>query len=380
MLQNYLQSAVGMVSEAMFTVRGFDIPYVLLTFIAVLIVALLVSSRHLTQRRLLSIGVILGLLWVGQQSSDFYFNHKFYELQHNWHYFAYAIFVYMSWRVFSRRGLELDQVILYTFLGAISISTFDEGIQVFISDRVFDMSDIGKDSWGSLLGLIFMIFTVHDRCLFEGKWGIARPKFKDYLESPASLLSLAILFTYIFLIVASNLTDTSYWVILMGIVIVIFMLIFLVIHFLQWKVFRRIILSVLALLLLAQGVAFYHYYGSGIVHNQVGLTIYRGIPIPFFDIMIFPDGRFRLVDKKDYFNRRDQQTIKKHAGDILLIGTGSSGHGGVGFPHDEVVQFVFNEHTGRALQIIRLKTPEACDLFNRLQEDGKDVLFIINNS
>ena len=111
------------------------------------------------------------------------------------------------------------------------------------------------------------------------------------------------------------------------------------------------------------------------------MIVYKGIPIPYFDIMIFPDGTFRLVDKKIYFNQKDKvNRIFKYANDILLIGSGENGEGGMGFIDEQrETQFIFNSQKKLPLQVIVLKTPDACKEFNLLNKKGYDVMFIIHN-
>ena len=123
------------------------------------------------------------------------------------------------------------------------------------------------------------------------------------------------------------------------------------------------------------------YNNSNIVYNKKGIVVYKGIPIPYFDIMIFPNGTFRLVDKKIYFNQKDKfNRIYMHANDILLIGSGKDGKGGKGFIDEKrETQFVFNPIKKLPLQVIVLKTPEACEEFNLLKSKGYDVMFIIHN-
>ncbi|MCD6176907.1 MAG: hypothetical protein J7K29_03610, partial [Candidatus Cloacimonetes bacterium] len=123
------------------------------------------------------------------------------------------------------------------------------------------------------------------------------------------------------------------------------------------------------------------YYNSNIVYNRKGMIVYKGIPIPYFDIMIFPDGTFRLVDKKIYFNQKDKvNRIFKYANDILLIGSGENGEGGMGFIDEQrETQFIFNSQKKLPLQVIVLKTPNACKEFNLLKNKGYDVMFIIHN-
>ena len=134
------------------------------------------------------------------------------------------------------------------------------------------------------------------------------------------------------------------------------------------------------LVIIVQVVFIVIHFDDGIVYNTSYLTVYKGIPIPYFDIMIYGDGTFRLVDKKVNFHKRDQETIFGLCNDILLIGSGKEGEGGKGFPEAIPVQFVFNHVKLKPLQVIILNTPEACNVFNQLRNKGKNVLFIIHNS
>jgi len=104
------------------------------------------------------------------------------------------------------------------------------------------------------------------------------------------------------------------------------------------------------------------------------------VPVPFFDIMIFSDGSFRPVDKKHYFNARDQRFFLRQEADIILIGSGAEGKGGQGFPEKDPVQFIFNNYRGRPTQVIILRTPDACREFNRMKREGKHVLFVLHNT
>jgi hypothetical protein len=108
--------------------------------------------------------------------------------------------------------------------------------------------------------------------------------------------------------------------------------------------------------------------------------VYKGIPIVFYDVMIFPNGTFRLVDKKHYFNSRDQTFFMEHKPDIIIIGSGAEGLGGRGFVKQSPHQFMYNPHIQRGTQVIILKTPEACEVFNRLKRERKNVLFVLHNT
>jgi len=117
-----------------------------------------------------------------------------------------------------------------------------------------------------------------------------------------------------------------------------------------------------------------------IVQKKPGLFEWRGIPVPYFDLMIKTDGAVQLVDKKRYFNKTDKiNRIYGLTDDILLIGSGSRGQGGKGFP-DNNSHFIFNPVTKKPLQILVYPNQQACRIYNKLHSEGKKVLFIIHNN
>jgi hypothetical protein len=102
------------------------------------------------------------------------------------------------------------------------------------------------------------------------------------------------------------------------------------------------------------------------------------LPLAGFDYLVHPDGRFRPVDKKHAFNTRDFSRLLDLGEDILLLGTGSQGKGGIGLPEDAKVQFVKHAREERGIQVIALPTPLACQVFDRLKEEGMATAFVIH--
>jgi hypothetical protein len=138
-------------------------------------------------------------------------------------------------------------------------------------------------------------------------------------------------------------------------------------------------LVILIIAIVIQGFFFIKHRHDNIVYTRYGLTVYKGIPIPFFDIMVYPNGMFRLVDKKHYFNNRDRDFFLKMKSDIIIISSGVYGKGGKGFPDDENA-FVYNPSIKEGTQIIILRNDEAAETFNRLKSEGKKVLLIFHNT
>ena len=274
-------------------------------------------------------------------------------------------------------------IILIIFLTALGLSSFDEGFQYFFSSRIFDICDIAKDSWGTVIGIIFVFMVYKNGEILKGKIKVREKKFKEYFKNPIAVLVFEMIFAYLLLSIGSLLTDISYFFVAVGITVLLFLIIFFVTHYSQNKIFKRTFWVLCVIVLIAQSISFFIYRNEGIVYNTKGLTIYKGIPIPYFDIMIYQNGFFRLVDKKLSFNKRDIDRISSYYTDILMIGSGSGGQGGRGFNISETVQnpyFVYNSYTNKGLQVIVLKTPEACYEYNQLIKRKKNVIFIIHNT
>ena len=380
-VQNYLQQVIGMTSQLSFTMLGMDIPYIVAIAIF-FVISLIVVLRHKTTIfRVYAWIVVIFMMILGQNSTDYYFNHKFYELQHNWHYLAYACFTFIMYRCLKQKKYPSERIIRYTFISAICISTFDEAIQILISSRIFDICDIAKDIWGTVIGMIVIFFVIEQGKIVRDGWKFRQKKVSDYFKKPFSLLFLEMIFAYLLLLISSILSNNEYLGIAILFTLIAFFIFFFIFHNSQKKVYRNIFISIAVLILLLQSIFFIKYHKSNFVYNKKGIVVYKGIPIPYFDIMIFPNGTFRLVDKKIYFNQKDKfNRIYIHSKDILLVGSGKDGEGGMGFIDEKrETQFVFNPIKKIPLQVIVLKTPEACEEFNLLKSKGYDVMFIIHN-
>ncbi len=380
MLQNYLQASVGWLSKVSFHIWKFDMPYILIIVI-IFIFTLIVILRHkLTGFRIFSWLFVVSLIILGYNSTDFYLNLKFYDLQQNWHYIAYAIFSFMMYRFLKTRKLLSSQIISYIFSTAFFLSAFDEVFQLFISDRIFDISDIAKDLWGTVIGIIIIYFVIENGKITGNEWNIRQNKIINYIKQPFSLIFLIWIFAFIFIFFTSILSDIKYLCFAVLIPVLIFLIFFFILHLSQFRIYRIIISSVIIIFILIQGFFFIKYHKNDIIYNSYGLTVYKGIVIPFFDIMIFPDGNFKIVDKKRSFKENDILTVFDYEPDILLIGRGTTGKGGEGFPEPTEVQFLFNCKTKKGVQVVILMTPEACKEFNKFKKDGENVLFIIHNT
>jgi VanZ family protein len=380
LLQNYLQSLIGELSNLTFSIFETSIPVTLTIAVISIIIILIFTHKKLNKLRIFSWIVIVFLFWIGQKSTDYYFNHKFYELQYNWHFFAYAIFAYLNYRILSEKKVKSQKIIALTFIYTLIISTFDEAVQIPLSNRIFDIGDIAKDLWGSMIGLFFIFFILEDGLILKNGWKIRNKKLTHYFTNPLSLLLIEFIFAYVFIITSSLLTSTEYIFISIFSSVMIVAIIISIAHISQIRLWRNLLILFFTTIIITQGFFLFKYSNKNIIYSNSKLLIYKGIPIYFFDVIIFPDGTFRLVDKKKLFNKRDQNTILDISENIIIIGSGTDGSGGIGFPQNSVSQFIYNETSEKGVQIIILENDEACNKFNALKIQGKKPSLILHNN
>jgi len=380
LLQNYLQSLIGEISDLSVSVFDINTPITLLIAFALILTILLISYNKLNKLRITSWLIIALLFWIGQKSTDYYFNHKFYELQYNWHFIAYSIFAFLNYRVLKNNNASPSKIILLTFVYTLLISTFDEAIQIPLSNRIFDVGDISKDLWGSMIGLVFIFFILENGKIIDNGWKIRRKTLREYTKNPLSLLIIEFVFAYLFMVSSSLLTSTQYILVSIFIPTIATAIIFTIVHLSQNKISRIAFIILFSGLIITQGIYLYKYSDKGISYNNNKLLIYKGIPIYFFDVMIFPDGTFRLVDKKKSFNQRDVETILDKCENILIISSGNDNSGGKGFPSSTITQFIFNKKTMQGVQLIIRRNKKACTSFNELNTAGKRPTLIFHNN
>jgi VanZ family protein len=381
MLQNYLQEFVGGLSHAKLIIGGQKIPYVFIIGASILGYLLIRLWRQITIYRLAGL-VFMIIMWVfiGQHSTDYYFNHSFYELQHNWHYIAYGIYASLMYRLSLQLDMTAEKAILRTFISALVISSFDEMIQVFISSRIFDICDIGKDIWGTCIGMVFVHFVVNEGAIVKSGWKFRQKKLRDYLHSPFSLLFQIVVFTYIFLFTGSQLTEFSYLPMALVWIILIYLIFLNIFHFSQFHKVRTGLIVLCILVVSAVIELNFIDKGKQVLWAKNGLVLYHWIPVPYFDVLIKSNGAIRPVDKKSFFNGRDIQFISKLAEDVLIIGSGYKGQGGHGFPEYQTSQFIYNTRTQKPLQVMILPTTEAAKRYQELKAKGIKAICILHNS
>lgn len=378
----YLQGAVYDFSHMKFELIGFEIPYVVAIAVSLVAIFLGYHAKKITVKKTLAVLVIIGMFAWAQYIQDLYMNMAAYDLQENWHYVTYAAYIFMFFRAFRIRGMTIPHVIIYSFFTAIALSLFDEFFQLFASDRIFDISDTAKDSWGSAMGLILLFFVTETYGKIDPKrHKIRQKRLIDYTRQPMSALFAVCLFSLVMVMISPLLSGHAYWLVLTLLILVVFTVIFLLVHLSQYRRFRiATIATICSILILLTGL-----YGinsdKNFMYTSPGLTVIRGIPIPYFDFLIYPNGAIRLTDKKQHFNAMDKRFMMKQKPSILLISSGTDGEGGNGFGKEQgEPSFFINIFTSKGTQVLIQKNSEIIHTFNRLKQEGKNILLIYHNS
>jgi len=385
----FLQGTVHDVSHLSFSLFGHKIPFVASAVILGLVAFMIWQRRNITLQRIGGGLVIVGMIALSQRVMDLYGGMSVYDLQRNWHYVAYSAYVFFFFRAFNLRNLPKHKTIVYSFTSAMVLSLFDEFFQFFLSDRIFDLCDQAKDVWGCMMGLILIFFVTetYGTIKIRGQ-RIWKKRIVDYFKDPLSAFVMVGLFSLVFILTSPLLTDEDQIPYLVVICLGVYAVVFAVIHLTQFKPFRIAFISLVAICTLLLTGSYIKNKDDYITHNSyfqvlsvpVGLTVYKGIPVPFFDLMIYPNGLPRLVDKKHFFNNVDKKFFLGNEPSILLIGSGWKGFGGKGFNVEKGSYFMFNSITYKVTQVIIRKNAEAVELYNRLRREGKNVLFVIHNT
>lgn len=267
------------------------------------------------------------------------------------------------------------KIIFYTFFAAMIISASDEFFQLNMTNRVFDLGDIAKDMLGAVIGLILIFFVIENGKIIHHGWNLRQKKISNYFKNPLSLLFLELVFTIIFLSFSSLLTGK--FVRLNSIIIsfICFGIFFIMFHLSAYKIVKIFLLALVVIQLISYGI----FCRKDIIYNARNIIIYKGIPIPYFDVMFFDNGLFRLVDKKSFFRYVDLIRIKSITNDILILGSGETGKGGNGLAKKEKMQFTVNQAKKKMIQVLILKNRDAVTLYNTLKKQDKKVTFILHH-
>jgi VanZ family protein len=382
MLQNYLQSTFRNTAGFVFTAWGIEIPIILAIVIPIILILIAINIKKITPLRVYTSIFIILMLYIGQISSDFYINYKFYDLQNNWHYFAYCFFTVIMYRYLITKNLPLHKIIIITFLRGLVISLFDEGIQVFISNRIFDLSDVAKDTWGLWIGNIVIFFLAENGKLLKEMPKILHKNLKDYIKSPISLIAFQGIFTYLYVFISANMTDSRLGFLLIFITLSLCTLIFIIIHFSQYRKVKWVIISLIAFCLIGLSTSYLLNKDKGLISINNCIVNYKGIPIPYFDVLIKPNGFFRLVDKNQNICKGDLLKLYEYDADIMIFALSEDYSG-----ENKLIKvnalsnayFLYNPFSKKGVQVLVMNYSDAIETYNRLINNRKNVAMIIHN-
>ena len=251
----------------------------------------------------------------------------------------------------------------------------DQSMLLFAKQACFCMADISKSGWGMTLGCLFYYLTRREERT-DRKAGIFRRSLGEYLSEPLGML-LVLLIGNAYLVACSSLLTTPIYAplavfgTLAGTWLTVQTL-----RLCSGKLARKLVVALFSLAIVIQAAALLKYGRRGVTFNRYGLTIYNGRPIPLFDAVIFPDGGFRLVDKKHHrFNKTDVEVLLKHKPDVIIFGSGVSDWDGKNLPP-------IDRHPETGLpRVIIQRTPLACRTFNTLKrESSARILFVLHNT
>ena len=122
LVRNFLQDAIGDITQFSMTLLGQRVPVIPAIAFILAIILLILFRAYLTKLRILAGIIVLLIIALSQQITDLYASFRFYDLQQNWHYFGYAIFAFMVYRDLAPRNIPLARIILLTYCCALLFS------------------------------------------------------------------------------------------------------------------------------------------------------------------------------------------------------------------------------------------------------------------
>ena len=254
-------------------------------------------------------------------------------------------------------------------------------LKKFISNRIFDLSDVAKDLWGLWLGNIVIFFLINNGEIWK-QFKIYHKTAKEYFSSPLSLILLQGVFSFIFMYFSAKLTDSIYWLELALLVIIFCIIAFYLIHFSQKKLIRKIIISAFSLLIISLSISFIINKDMGISSISDGIIIYKGLPIIYFDLLLTPDGGIHLVDKKEHLKKGDFLKLYDFQPDIIITAHTEQGNSPNRLYHYNPMKntyFTYNPYTKTGVQILNLNYVDAIKEYNRLSKIKRTAIVIHNS-
>ena len=374
-----MQVAIRGFSGLECSILGLSIPSLPLAAVLVGLWASYYAWGKLTKKRLAALSVIAALFIFSWLTTDLYGSLRLYDLQANWHYWAYVLMTVFFFRAFAREGARKDALIYAAFVICLAVSLVDEGVQRFASSRVFDLNDNAKDALGIVWGIIVVYFvmerfgTIDLKSIPQG-----RQPLGVYVRNPAVALVLVTTFTLCFLVVSAMFSDPEFWYVVVLGTTALFAAAVAVLYLSRFKTGRRICVATALLLIAGQLVSIGVHRGKGITFHDSWLTVYNGVAFPMVDVLIFPNGIARPADKHHITKHELVSFFMRHEPSILLIGAEPASNLDMYLDSREGSYLVCDESVQRNVQVVVAPPKEACELFNRYKKEDKNVMCVLH--
>lgn len=376
-----LQASLRAFSHLTLPFFGFDIPFIPVVEVLMAALVLLYVRDKITKRRVYACLVMFAVFLFSWFVTDVYLYLSLYDIQANYHYAAYGLMTVLFFRAFYREDRAQHKLIYAAFATCMLISLADEGAQRVASHRVFDLNDNAKDALGVVMGLIVVHFIMT-------KYGTAdlksipkgEKRIGEYVKNPASAIVILGIFTLIFLTVSALFSDPSYWYVTVLCTFLLFAVAMALLYATRFKMGRRALSTVIVILVLAQVVSVFVYWDDGIVFHSSCVTVYRGVPVPFCDVLVYPNGMVRPADKHHIFNSEIMGFFANYAPSIIVVGSNRHGDPNADVNVDAKYgsYLAYSSQLRRNIQVVTTSPEEACALYNQYRQEGKNVMLALH--
>ena len=375
-MQQALEYAIDRISASLDSTLLWSRTISLTLMVGTAILIFFFFRRQLAGHRILGIVALSVMVAMGGWISDYYLGYSPLDIRKYWHYLLYGLLVLLAYRAYPPIRMEAADFIYLAVALTLLISSLDEAFQGFISHRVVDLSDIAKDLWGTCMGLIVVFLLIESGERVRLSRQMASPRLFGCFRH-ISPLTICVIGGASLLLTSSVLTEFRYWPHAIILAMVLTSLVLLGVRICARRQKPITICLLLALLMASVLFLDMQHAFTDVMYCRKGLVTCGPIPIPFFDVLIRSDGSFRLVDKKESFNRRDLQVLLHGSPDILLLGYRiRDSHLTLPVGREDLCSDPVQHKT----QIIVLSPEEACKEFERFVSMGLKVVLVIHNS
>lgn len=133
---------------------------------------------------------------------------------------------------------------------------------------------------------------------------------------------------------------------------------------------RRNTIAVFSLMLILLATLILSTAWGRVSYSRFGLTVYGFIPVPVLDITVGSNGGLWFRDKSHSLSLEEVRSLLAPEVQVVVIGTG----------WHEMVKVDPAVRDIEGVEVHILKTPDAFDLFNRCQSEGKQAVLIAHST